>query len=125
MKAVHIAASGEVIAIDGKTVRGSYDKKSKKSTIHMVSAFAAGNGVVLGQIKTAEKPNEITVTPQLIDLLDIKGNQRHLHQSIKDFFDICHETNFFNVSHQFHEEIDSGHSRVESLKYWSIENQLH
>ncbi len=40
----------------------------------MVSAFAAGNGVVLGQIKTAEKPNEITVIPQLIDLLDIKGS---------------------------------------------------
>ncbi len=54
MKAAHIATQGEVIAIDGKTVRGSYDKQSKNA-IHMVSAFAANNGVVLGQIKTAEK----------------------------------------------------------------------
>ncbi len=72
MKAAHIATQGEVIAIDGKTVRGSYDKQSKKNAIHMVSAFAANNGVVLGQIKTAEKSNEITAIPQLLDLLDIK-----------------------------------------------------
>ncbi len=74
MKAAHIATQGEVIAIDGKTVRGSYDKQSKKNAIHMVSAFAANNGVVLGQIKTAEKSNEITAIPQLLDLLDIKGS---------------------------------------------------
>ncbi len=49
MKAAHIATQGEVIAIDGKTVRGSYDKQSKKNAIHMVSAFKANNGVVLGQ----------------------------------------------------------------------------
>lgn len=65
---------GEVIAIDGKTLRHSFDKKSRKSAIHMVSAFASGNGVVLGQIKTEEKSNEITAIPALLDLLDIKGS---------------------------------------------------
>lgn len=74
MKSAQLDTPGEVIAIDGKTVRGSYDKKSKKSAIHMVSAFAANNGVVLGQIKTAEKSNEITAIPALLDLLDIKGS---------------------------------------------------
>jgi len=72
MKSAQTGTQGEVIALDGKTVRGSYDKKSKKSAIHMVSAFAANNGVVLGQIKTAEKSNEITAIPVLLDLLDIK-----------------------------------------------------
>jgi predicted transposase YbfD/YdcC len=74
MKAAQISTDGEVIAIDGKTVRGCFDKQSKKNAIHMVSAFVANNGVVLGQIKTAEKSNEITALPQLLDLLDIKGS---------------------------------------------------
>lgn len=46
MKAAHISTKGEIIAIDGKTVRGSFDKKSKKSAIHMISAFAANNSVL-------------------------------------------------------------------------------
>ena len=46
---------GEVVAIDGKTLRHSFDKKSRKSAIHMVSAFASENGVVLGQIKNIRK----------------------------------------------------------------------
>jgi len=89
----------------------------------MVSAFAANNGVVLGQVKTAEKSNEITAIPALLDLLDIKGsivtidamgcqkaiakkigdkeadyviavkgNQGHLHQSIKDFLQFAKAT---------------------------------
>ena len=65
---------GEVIAIDGKTLRHSFDKKSRKSAIHIVSAFTSGNGVAQGQIKTEEKSNEITAIPALLDLLDIKGS---------------------------------------------------
>ena len=74
MKSAQAETHGEIIAIDGKTVCGSYDKKSKKSAIHMVSAFAAHNGVVLGQVKTAEKSTEITAIPALLDLLDIKDS---------------------------------------------------
>lgn len=65
--------AGQVIPIDGKTVRRSHHKKSNKAAIHMVHAWAAANGLLLGQIKTEEKSNEITAIPELLDLLDIKG----------------------------------------------------
>ncbi|MDV7106402.1 ISAs1 family transposase, partial [Vibrio sp. TH_r3] len=64
---------GEVVAIDGKTVRGSYDKSKGLGTIHMVNAFATANGVSLGQQKVDLKSNEITAIPNLLDLLDISG----------------------------------------------------
>ena len=73
MKSCHQATDGEVIAIDGKTARRSYDKSKKKGPIHMVSAFSAANKVVLGQIKTSEKSNEITAIPKLLELLELKG----------------------------------------------------
>jgi len=63
MKDCHVATKGNVIAINGKTVRGSYDKSKKRGAIHMVSAFSVANEVVLGQIKTDEKSNEITAIP--------------------------------------------------------------
>jgi predicted transposase YbfD/YdcC len=64
---------GEVIAIDGKTLKHSYDRRSNKAAIHMVSAWAQANRMVLGQVKTEAKSNEITAIPQLLKLLDIKG----------------------------------------------------
>ena len=73
MKDCHTVTKGSVIAIDGKTVRGSYDKSNKRGAIHMVSAFCAANEVVIGQVKTAEKSNEITAIPELLKLLDISG----------------------------------------------------
>ena len=65
--------AAEVIAIDGKTSRRSHDRKSGKSAIHMVAAFAARQRLVLGQIKVAEKANEIVAIPKLLDLLAIEG----------------------------------------------------
>lgn len=62
-----------VIAIDGKTVRRSGQKQKGKAPIHMVSAFAARQRMVLGQIKVAEKSNEITAIPKLLALLAIEG----------------------------------------------------
>lgn len=73
MKACHQATNGEIIAIDGKTARGSYDKGKEKGAIHMVSAFATANELVLGQIKINDKSNEITAIPELLDLLKIRG----------------------------------------------------
>ena len=64
---------GGVIAIDGKTVRGSFDKSLGKGAIHMVSAWSSANGIVLGQYKVDDKSNEITAIPKLLDLIDIKG----------------------------------------------------
>lgn len=62
-----------VIAIDGKRLRRSHDRGLGKKAIHMVSAWAAENSLVLGQVKTDEKSNEITAIPELLQLLDIHG----------------------------------------------------
>jgi len=61
-----------IVAIDGKTMRGAYTDEDKKSPIHIVSAWASENGMVLGQVKTNEKSNEITAIPELLDLLTVK-----------------------------------------------------
>ena len=73
MQECHEITDGEIIAIDGKTIRGSFDKGKRKGAIHMVSAFSNENGVVLGQVKTEAKSNEITAIPELLNMLDIKG----------------------------------------------------
>jgi len=73
MQSVSETTSGDVVAIDGKTLRQSYDTQSGKSAIHMVSAWSSKNGVVLGQEKTAEKSNEITAIPELLEVLELKG----------------------------------------------------
>ncbi|TQQ16331.1 ISAs1-like element IS1358 family transposase [Vibrio cholerae] len=73
MKDCHTLTDGEVIAIDGKTLRGSYDRSKGKETIHMVNAFATANGMSIGQLKVDSKSNEITAIPKLLDLLDVKG----------------------------------------------------
>lgn len=64
---------GQIIPIDGKTVRRSYDSSSNMAAIHMVSAWAAENRLVLGQVKTKAKSNEITAIPELLKVLEIKG----------------------------------------------------
>ncbi len=73
MQAAHDITAGQIVAIDGKTVKRSFDKRRNKSAIHMISAFASANGVVLGQKKTADKSNEITAIPALLELLALKG----------------------------------------------------
>lgn len=62
---------GEVVAIDGKTLRHSFDTELDQSPIHIVSAWATSNRVVLGQMKVNDKSNEITAIPELIDALDL------------------------------------------------------
>ena len=74
MKETETLTDNQVIAIDGKTLRRSYDPSDRKSAIHMVSAFASQNGVVMGQLKTDAKSNEITAIPELLDLLELKGH---------------------------------------------------
>jgi len=88
-----IKTPADVIAIDGKTSRRSGSKKNAKEPIHMVSAFAARQRLVLGQIAVAEKSNEITAIPALLDMMAIEGAvvtidamgcQRAIAQKIKD-----------------------------------------
>jgi predicted transposase YbfD/YdcC len=64
---------GQVVSIDGKTLRGSYDTQDSRAAIHLVSAWASEQSLVLGQLKTAEKSNEITAIPQLLDGLALAG----------------------------------------------------
>ena len=67
------AATEGVVAIDGKSLRGSFDAASGKSPLHMVSAFSASSGLCLGQVATDMKSNEITAIPALLQTLGLKG----------------------------------------------------
>lgn len=128
---------GEVVAIDGKTLCGSYKEKKGESTIHMVSAFACQNGVSLGQVTTDEKSNEITAIPKLLELLSIKGCivtidamgcQKTIATDIKgagaDYVLAVKENQptlmeqtkkMFDIGNikDRHEDVDSGHGRIE------------
>lgn len=65
--------TGLVVAVDGKTMRGSHARRLGKKAIHMVSAFSSSYGITLAQQKTDVKSNEITAIPALLDLLDLRG----------------------------------------------------
>ena len=93
VQAVYELTHGQVVAIDGKTVCGSADKPSGKHAIHMVSAWASHNHLVLGQVKVDDKSNEITAIPELLKLLDLTdcivtidamGCQTEIAQAILD-----------------------------------------
>ena len=84
---------GEVVAIDGKTVRRSHDKRAGKQAIHPVSVWASANTLTLGQVKTDQKSNEITAIPRLLELLELNGcivaidamgSQKEIAQGILD-----------------------------------------
>jgi predicted transposase YbfD/YdcC len=64
----------EVIAIDGKTVKGSFNSRTETSPLHMVSAWATENRLALGHVKTPDKSNEITAIPSLLELIALKGS---------------------------------------------------
>jgi len=70
---LHEVTAGQVVAIDGKTLRQSFDKADAKSAIHMVSAWATANHISLGQVVVDQKSNEITAIPKLLELLDVSG----------------------------------------------------
>lgn len=63
----------EVVAIDGKVNRGSYDREYKLKALHLVSAWSSEHCLVLGQTKVSDKSNEITAIPALLEMLDISG----------------------------------------------------
>ena len=73
MAAINDATNGEIIALDGKQLRRSHDKSNGKAAIHMVSAWATSNRLVLGQVKVDEKSNEIKAIPELLERLDLQG----------------------------------------------------
>jgi predicted transposase YbfD/YdcC len=66
-------ADGAVIALDGKTLRRTFDRARGLGALHLVSAWATANGLTLGQVAVAGQSNETTAIPQLIELLDLQG----------------------------------------------------
>ena len=145
------SVGGDIVPIDGKTLRRSHDKGRDKSAIHMVSAWSTTHGVVLGQEKTNEKSNEITAIPELLEVLELKGcivtldamgcqkdivekivakkadyvvalkgNQSTFHEEVKEYFDTCFTESFQSVPHDFYEERDMGHGRLEHRQCWVI-----
>lgn len=73
VQAVFTLTAGQVIAIDGKSVRRSHDRSRGQGALHVVSAWASANRLVLGQRAVAEKSNEITAIPQLLEVLALQG----------------------------------------------------
>lgn len=73
IQAIHTITLGQVIALDGKKLRGSQDSYLGKGAIDMVSAWATENQLVLGQIKVNDKSNEITAIPELLKLIAVSG----------------------------------------------------
>jgi predicted transposase YbfD/YdcC len=72
-EALRDVSNGDLVSIDGKTLRHSFDHAASKAAIHMVSAWAHANRLVLGQLKVDDKSNEITAIPKLLRLLDLQG----------------------------------------------------
>lgn len=70
---LHVATEGEVIALDGKTIRHSFDSATGKNALHLVSAWASKNGLVLGHVKVDSKSNEIKAIPKLLEMIDVAG----------------------------------------------------
>lgn len=71
--ALHEITAGQIVALDGKTLRRSFDAASGKAPLHMVSAWATANHVCLGQVSTDAKSNEITAIPKLLEILELSG----------------------------------------------------
>lgn len=144
---------GDVIAIDGKVLRGSYDKNSNKAAINMVSAWSGLNSVILGQVKTGNKSNEITAIPELLKLLDIKdciitidaaGCQEKITKDIVeqggDYVIALkgNQSTLYNAAQEqfeemlenhpgkidFHETVESGHGRQETRNYYVFHDDV-
>jgi predicted transposase YbfD/YdcC len=139
----------QVIAIDGKKLRGSYDRNNRKQCLYLVSAWAADHRLVLGQTKVQDKSNEITAVPALLELLDISGcivtldamgTQKTIAaqiQAAKADYILClkanHPTLFNQVKLWFETsrsentlpksaeyKVESGHHRIERRQVWTI-----
>ena len=82
--ALHEITDGQVIAIDGKTLRRSFDAASSKAAIHMVSAWATANHISLGQVVVDAKSNEITAIPKLLEMLEFRAFGHHRRDGLSD-----------------------------------------
>jgi predicted transposase YbfD/YdcC len=148
VQAICEVLQGQVVAFDGKTLRRSHNRTIGKEAIHMVSAWATKNQVVLGQIKVDDKSNEITAIPALLELLELTGCivtidaigcQKEIAKQIieqgadyvlalKDNQKLLHQhakTLFEDaqaidfVDCDYHRTVDKGHGRIETRECWA------
>ena len=151
VQAVNVITKGQVIAIDGKTIRRSGDRHAGKSAIHMVNAWASANHLLLGQTRVDDRSNEITAIPELLRVLDVSGcivtmdamgcqkeiaaniieegadyllavkrNHPHLHDGIKDTFELARTNGFADVEHNYSQTVNKGHGRIETRRCWAV-----
>ena len=142
---------GEVVAIDGKRLRGS--RQSTKGAINLVSAWATQNRLVLGQRQVDDKSNEITAIPELLDLLHLKGcivtidamgcqqaiaetilaqeadyllalkgNQPELFQAVGDYFEALLDPTQKITNYAYLRTVDAAHGRIETRQHWITED---
>lgn len=142
---------GELIAIDGKTLRGSYDSDDDKAALCMVSAWASRNRLIVAQEQVSDKSNEITALPKLLSALEISGciitldamgTQRQIVEQITDaggdyvlalksnhptlyedvctFFEEARAKAFQGIDHDYAEQTDGGHGRIEVRRCWTV-----
>jgi predicted transposase YbfD/YdcC len=140
-------SDGRIIAIDGKTVRGSY--QDDKRPIHIVNAWVDENNMILGQVKTSDKSNEITAIPEMLELLflkgsivtidamgtqkeiakkivskggdyvlALKGNQTIFHSEVCEYFGDALKDNFSHHPVSRYTTIEKGHGRIEKREYF-------
>lgn len=149
-EALHEATKGSVVALDGKTIRHSFDVATGQAAMHMVSAWASENGFALGHMKVDGKSNEITALPKLLEMIDIRGRtvtldamgcQKELAKQIVDRggdYVLCVKANqislhedvrrffcdcddFAGVGHTYYESVEKDHGRIEVRKCWAVE----
>jgi predicted transposase YbfD/YdcC len=141
---------GQVIAIDGKTLRRSHDRRRGKDAIHMISAWATASQLVLAQVKTEEKSNEITAIPDLLQVLELSGcivtidalgcqkeiartiserggdyilvkeDQKQLHGELRALYSEAEAVNFREVPHDYAKQVSRGHRRLEIRECWTL-----
>jgi predicted transposase YbfD/YdcC len=139
----------QLIAIDGKEIRGSYDREAGTKSVHLVSAWSSESQLVLAQTKVLSKSNEITAIPILLDVLDIEGSiitidamgtqkkiADKIYQANGDYIlslKANHPTLFQDVKTWFDSQqtadilplplehtTEAGHHRIEVRKYWAF-----
>lgn len=152
VQAIQEMTEGQVIAIDGKQLRGSHAEG--KEAIYMVSAWATANQLVLGQTKVEEKSNEITAIPKLLELLDISGclvaldamgtqteiatmivdkggdyllavkeNQGHLYADLENLFGVDQGEGFQSSGYTHARQVSNNHGRMEIRECWAISDE--
>jgi predicted transposase YbfD/YdcC len=148
IQAIYELTHGQIVAIDGKQLRRSYDKTIGKAAIYMVSAWASENRLVLGQLKVDDKSNEITAVPQLLDMLELSGcivttdalncqkkiaekvidKEADYMLAVKDNQRNLHEAiqELFEYAQEtafvdcdYHKTVDKDHGRIETRECWT------